>query len=33
MIEGVDFLPAQVAKLSTRYPIRCVFLGVLGNDA
>ncbi len=27
LIEGVDFLPAQVAKLATRYPIRCVFLG------
>ena len=27
LIEGVDFLPAQVAKLSTQYPIRCVFLG------
>ncbi len=27
VIEGVDFLPAQVAQLSTRYPIRAVFLG------
>ena len=27
MIEGVDFLPAQVAQLSTQYPIRAVFLG------
>jgi hypothetical protein len=27
VIEGVDFLPAQVAQLSTRYPIRSVFLG------
>jgi hypothetical protein len=27
VIEGVDFLPAQVAQLSTRYPIRTVFLG------
>jgi len=27
IIEGVDFLPAQVAKLSTQYPIRSVFLG------
>jgi hypothetical protein len=26
-IEGVDFLPAQVAQLSTQYPIRAVFLG------
>jgi hypothetical protein len=26
-IEGVDFLPAQVAQLSTRYPLRGVFLG------
>jgi hypothetical protein len=27
IIEGVDFLPAQVAQLSAQYPIRCVFLG------
>src|SRR5215471_2377174 len=27
VIEGVDFLPAQVAQLSTQYPIRAVFLG------
>jgi hypothetical protein len=27
VIEGVDFLPAQVARLSTRYPLRAVFLG------
>jgi hypothetical protein len=27
MIEGVDFLPAQVAQLSTQYSIRTVFLG------
>ena len=27
MIEGVDFLPAQVAQLATRYPLRAVFLG------
>jgi hypothetical protein len=27
VIEGVDFLPAQVALLSARYPIRTVFLG------
>ena len=27
VIEGVDFLPAQVAQLSTQYPIRTVFLG------
>ncbi len=27
VIEGVDFLPAQVAQLSTRYPVRPVFLG------
>jgi hypothetical protein len=26
-IEGVDFLPAQVARLSTHYSIRSVFLG------
>ena len=26
-IEGVDFLPAQVAQLASRYQIRCVFLG------
>lgn len=27
VIEGVDFLPAQVAQLSTQYPLRAVFLG------
>ncbi|HLG64049.1 MAG TPA: hypothetical protein VKY19_19050 [Ktedonosporobacter sp.] len=27
VIEGVDFLPAQVDQLATRYPIRAVFLG------
>ena len=27
VIEGVDFLPAQVAQLSTQHPIRAVFLG------
>src|SRR5581483_11768961 len=27
LIEGVDFLPAQVARLSAQYPIRAVFLG------
>lgn len=27
LIEGVDFLPAQVARLSAKYPIRAVFLG------
>ena len=27
VIEGVDFLPAQVAQLSTQYLIRTVFLG------
>ena len=27
VIEGVDFLPAQVVQLSTQYPIRTVFLG------
>lgn len=27
VIEGVDFLPAQVAQLSTQYQIRAVFLG------
>ena len=27
VIEGVDFLPAQVAQLSTQYPIHTVFLG------
>lgn len=26
-IEGVDFLPVHVARLSAQYPIRCVFLG------
>jgi hypothetical protein len=27
LIEGVDFLPAQIAQLSLNYPIRSVFLG------
>jgi hypothetical protein len=27
MIEGVDFLPAQVAQISIQYPVRAVFLG------
>lgn len=27
VIEGVDFLPAQIAQLSERYPVRAVFLG------
>ena len=27
VIEGVDFLPAQVAQLAPHYPIRAVFLG------
>ena len=27
VIEGVDFLPAQVAQLTAKYPIRAVFLG------
>ena len=27
IIEGVDFLPAQVTQLSQNYSIRCVFLG------
>ncbi len=27
VIEGVDFLPAQVMQLSTQYPIRPLFLG------
>jgi hypothetical protein len=27
VIEGVDFLPSQVAQLSTQYPIRAAFLG------
>ncbi len=27
VIEGVDFLPAQVAQLAPQYPIRAVFLG------
>jgi hypothetical protein len=27
VIEGVDFLPAQVAQLSAQYPVRAVFLG------
>lgn len=27
VIEGVDFLPAQVSQLSKKYPVRSVFLG------
>ena len=27
VIEGVDFLPAEVMQLSKQYPIRCVFVG------
>jgi hypothetical protein len=27
LIEGVDFLPSQIAQLSGKYPIRAVFLG------
>jgi hypothetical protein len=27
VIEGVDFLPTQVAALAKTYPIRCIFLG------
>ena len=27
VIEGVDFLPAQIAQLSGQYPIKSVFLG------
>jgi hypothetical protein len=27
LIEGVDFLPAQVKKLSARYQLQAVFLG------
>lgn len=27
MIDGVGFLPAQIAKLSTQYPLHAVFLG------
>jgi len=27
LIEGVDFLPAQVAEIATKYPIRLMFLG------
>lgn len=27
LIEGVDFLPAHIAQLSAKYPIRAVFLG------
>ncbi|MFN8475238.1 MAG: hypothetical protein U0822_23850 [Anaerolineae bacterium] len=27
VIEGVDFLPRQVAELSTQYPVRSAFLG------
>jgi hypothetical protein len=30
VIEGVDFLPAQVAHLSAQYPLRAVFLGCSG---
>jgi hypothetical protein len=27
LIEGVDFLPVQVARLAAQYPLRAVFLG------
>lgn len=27
VIEGVDFLPAQIVQLSTQYPVRAMFLG------
>src|SRR5438105_13850120 len=27
VLEGVDFLPAQVTQLSTQYPVRAIFLG------
>jgi 2-phosphoglycerate kinase len=27
LIEGVDFLPAQVAQLAAKHPVRAVFLG------
>lgn len=27
LIDGVDFLPAQVVRLATQYPVRAVFLG------
>ena len=27
LIEGVDFLPAQVKQLATQYPLKAVFLG------
>lgn len=27
VIDGVDFLPAQVAQLATQYPLRALFLG------
>ncbi len=27
LIDGVDFLPAQVARLAAQYPLRAVFLG------
>jgi hypothetical protein len=27
VIEGVDFLPAQIENLSARFPIRAIFLG------
>ncbi len=30
LIEGVDFLPEHVARLSAQYPVRSVFLGCLG---
>jgi len=30
LVEGVDFLPAQVARLMPDYPIRAVFIGCSG---
>jgi hypothetical protein len=27
LVEGVNFLPTQAARLAAQYPIRCVFLG------
>jgi len=27
LVEGVDFLPEHVARISARYPVRAVFLG------
>ena len=32
VIEGVDFMPAQVAALSDRFQVRCVFLGCSSMD-